>query len=151
MKLTDVIRRPLITEKTSILRERDGRTIVFEVATHANKTEIKRAIETLLGSKVEHVRTAIAHGKVKRQGRFAGQRSDWKKAYVKLREGEKLPEFFEGAYRHHNGCRFRTYKPTSPGRRFQTVQTFDDMTTSKPHKPLVENLHRRAAATIMAS
>jgi large subunit ribosomal protein L23 len=97
MKLTDVIRRPLITEKTSILRERDGRTIVFEVATHANKTEIKRAVETLLGSKVEHVRTAIAHGKVKRQGRFSGQRSDWKKAYVKLRQGEKLPEFFEGA------------------------------------------------------
>ena len=96
MKLTDVIRRPLITEKTSLLRE-DGRTIVFEVATGANKTEIKRAIETLLGSKVEHVRTAIAHGKVKRQGRFTGQRSDWKKAYVKLRTGEKLPEFFEGA------------------------------------------------------
>jgi large subunit ribosomal protein L23 len=97
MKLTDVIRRPLITEKTSILRERDGRTIVFHVAIDANKTEIKRAVETLLGSKVEQVRTAIAHGKVKRQGRFAGQRSDWKKAYVKLREGEKLPEFFEGA------------------------------------------------------
>ena len=97
MKLTDVIRRPLITEKTSLQRERDGRTIVFEVATRANKTEIKRAVESLLGSKVETVRTAIAHGKMKRQGRFAGQRSDWKKAYVKLREGEKLPEFFEGA------------------------------------------------------
>ena len=97
MKLTDVIRRPLITEKTSILREQDGRTIVFHVALDANKTEIKRAVETLLGSKVEHVRTAIAHGKVKRQGRFSGQRSDWKKAYVKLREGQKLPEFFEGA------------------------------------------------------
>jgi large subunit ribosomal protein L23 len=97
MKLTDVIRRPLITEKTSIQREQDGRTIVFEVATRANKTEIKRAVESLLGSKVDTVRTAIAHGKVKRQGRFAGQRSDWKKAYVKLREGEKLPEFFEGA------------------------------------------------------
>ena len=97
MKLTDVIRRPLITEKTSILRERDGRTVVFHVAVGANKTEIKRAVETLLGSKVEQVRTAIAHGKVKRQGRYAGQRSDWKKAYVKLREGQKLPEFFEGA------------------------------------------------------
>ena len=97
MKLTDVIRRPLITEKTSILRERDGRTIVFHVAIDANKTEIKRAVETLLGSKVAAVRTAISHGKVKRQGRFSGQRSDWKKAYVKLREGEKLPEFFEGA------------------------------------------------------
>lgn len=97
MKLTDVIRRPLITEKTSILREQDGRTLVFQVAVGANKTQIRRAVETLLGSKVETVRTAIAHGKVKRQGRFAGQRSDWKKAYVKLREGEKLPEFFEGA------------------------------------------------------
>ena len=96
MKLTDVIRRPLITEKTSILRE-DGRTIVFEVARPANKTEIKRAIEQLLGTKVESVRTVITHGKVKRQGRFAGQRSDWKKAYVKLREGAKMPEFLEGA------------------------------------------------------
>jgi len=95
-KLTDVIRRPLITEKTSIQRE-DGRTIVFHVAVHANKTEIKRAIERLLGSKVESIRTSIAHGKVKRQGRFAGRRSDWKKAYVRLREGEKMPEFLEGA------------------------------------------------------
>jgi large subunit ribosomal protein L23 len=97
MKLTDVIRRPLITEKTSIQREQDGRTLVFEVAAGANKTEIKRAVETLLGSKVEHVRTAISHGKMKRQGRFVGQRPDRKKAYVKLRQGEKLPEFFEGA------------------------------------------------------
>ena len=90
MKLTDVIRRPLITEKTSIQRERDGRTIVFEVATHANKTEIKRAVETLLGSKVEQVRTAIAHGKVKRQGRFSGQRSDWKKAFVSLHADQDI-------------------------------------------------------------
>ncbi|MES1255386.1 MAG: 50S ribosomal protein L23 [Acidobacteriota bacterium] len=96
MKLTDVIRRPLITEKTSILRE-DGRTIVFQVAIGANKTEIKRAIEQLFGSKVASVRTTISHGKVKRQGRFAGRRSDWKKAYVTLREGAKMPEFLEGA------------------------------------------------------
>ena len=96
MKLTDVIRRPLITEKTSILRE-DGRTIVFEVAPGANKIEVKRAIEQLLGAKVESIRTSISHGKIKRQGRFAGRRSDWKKAYVKLREGAKMPEFLEGA------------------------------------------------------
>jgi large subunit ribosomal protein L23 len=86
MKLTDVIRRPLITEKTSILRE-DGRTIVFHVAAGANKIEIKQAIEQLLGSKVESVRTSIQHGKVKRQGRFSGR----------LKEGEKVPEFLEGA------------------------------------------------------
>jgi large subunit ribosomal protein L23 len=96
MKLTEIIRRPLITEKTSIQRE-DGKTIVFEVATGANKVQIKQAIEKLLGAKVANVRTSIAHGKFKRQGRFMGQRSDWKKAYVTLREGEKMPEFLEGA------------------------------------------------------
>ena len=96
MKLTDVIRRPLVTEKTSILRE-DGRTLVFQVAPDATKVEVKQAVERLLGSKVASIRTSIAHGKVKRQGRFAGRRPDWKKAYVKLREGEKVPEFLEGA------------------------------------------------------
>jgi large subunit ribosomal protein L23 len=96
MKLTDVIRRPLVTEKTTLLRE-NARTIVFEVAAGATKVDIKRAVEKLLGSKVELIRTSIAHGKMKRQGRFMGQRSDWKKAYVKLREGEKIPEFLEGA------------------------------------------------------
>jgi large subunit ribosomal protein L23 len=96
MNLTDVIRRPLITEKTSILRE-DGKTIVFHVAAGATKIDIKRAVEHLLGARVATVRTALAHGKVKRQGRFVGRRSDWKKAYVRLRDGEKLPEFLEGA------------------------------------------------------
>jgi large subunit ribosomal protein L23 len=96
MKQTDVIRRPLITEKTTLLRE-DGRTLVFEVAPGATKIDIKRAVEKLLGAKVAGVRTALAHGKMKRQGRFVGQRSDWKKAYVKLKEGEKIPEFLEGA------------------------------------------------------
>jgi large subunit ribosomal protein L23 len=70
---------------------------VFQVATGANKIEIKQAIEKLLGSKVESIRTAMAHGKVKRQGRFSGRRSDWKKAYVRLKLGEKIPEFLEGA------------------------------------------------------
>ncbi len=96
MKLTDVIKRPLVTEKTTALRE-DARTLVFEVAAGATKVEIKHAVETLLGSKVEEIRTSISHGKIKRQGRFAGRRPDWKKAYVKLREGEKTPEFLEGA------------------------------------------------------
>jgi large subunit ribosomal protein L23 len=96
MKLTDVIRRPLVTEKTTLLRE-NARTIVFEVAAGATKVEIKHAVEKLLGSKVEDIRTSISHGKIKRQGRFAGRRADWKKAYVKLREGEKTPEFLEGA------------------------------------------------------
>jgi large subunit ribosomal protein L23 len=59
--------------------------------------EIKQAIEKLLGSKVASVRTAMTHGKMKRQGKFIGKRPDWKKAYVRLRDGEKVPEFLEGA------------------------------------------------------
>ena len=96
MKITDVIRRPLITEKTTVMRE-STQTLVFEVARDATKVDIKRAVEKLFGSKVADVRTSIAHGKFKRQGRFIGQRSDWKKAYVRLRDGEKVPEFLEGA------------------------------------------------------
>ena len=96
MKLTEVIRRPLVTEKTTTLRE-DGRTVVFEVARAATKVDIRRAFEQLLGAKVSDVRTANAHGKMKRQGRFVGRRADWKKAYVRLREGAKLPDFLEGA------------------------------------------------------
>jgi large subunit ribosomal protein L23 len=57
---------------------------------------VKHAVEKLFGSKVASVRTQIMHGKIKRQGRFAGQRSDWKKAWVRLRDGEKVPEFMEG-------------------------------------------------------
>ena len=96
MKITDVIRRPLITEKTTVIREA-GDTLVFEVARGANKIDIRRAVEQLLGSKVANVRTLLTHGKIKRQGRYSGQRSDWKKAYVRLRSGEKLPDFLQGA------------------------------------------------------
>jgi len=97
MKLTAVIRRPLVTEKTSIARELGGTTLAFEVAEDATKIDIKKAVEKLFGSKVASVRTQIMHGKFKRQGRFMGQRSDWKKAWVKLKAGEKVPEFLEGA------------------------------------------------------
>ena len=69
MKLTEVIRRPLVTEKTTTLRD-DGKTVVFEVAKDANKIDIKRAIEKLLGAKVADVRTSITRGKLKRQGRL---------------------------------------------------------------------------------
>ena len=96
MKLTDVIRRPLVTEKTTLLRE-DGRTVVFEVARSANKIDVRRAVEKLLGAKVDGVRTATTQGKLKRQGRFVGRRSDRKKAYVTLKAGQKLPDFLEGA------------------------------------------------------
>ena len=96
MKETEVIRRPLITEKTTRQRE-DSQTIVLEVALRATKVEVKQAVERLLGAKVASVRTAMNPGKIKRQGQFSGRRPDWKKAYVRLRSGEKMPEFLEGA------------------------------------------------------
>ena len=95
MKPTAVIRRPLVTEKTSLARE-TSETIVFEVAVGATKIDIRRAVEKLFGPKVASVRTEIMHGKFKRQGRFSGQRPDWKKAWVRLKAGEKVPEFTEG-------------------------------------------------------
>jgi large subunit ribosomal protein L23 len=96
MKLTQVIRRPLITEKTTIARE-SSLVVVFEVAAAATKIDVKHAVEKLFDTKVESVRTGIVHGKIKRQGRFEGQRPDWKKAWVRLRAGAKVPEIFEGA------------------------------------------------------
>ena len=96
MKQADVIRRIIVTEKSSIQREH-GQVLVFDVAKDATKIDVKQAVEQLLKAKVASVRTAIAHGKVKRQGRFSGQRPDWKKAYVRLRAGEAIPADFEGA------------------------------------------------------
>jgi large subunit ribosomal protein L23 len=95
MKLTDVIRRPLVTEKTTVAREHET-VVVFEVALRATKVDVKHAVEELFDTKVASVRTGIVHGKIKRQGRFSGQRSDWKKAWVRLRAGAKVPEIFEG-------------------------------------------------------
>ena len=94
MKLTDVIRRPLVTEKSTLQRELTN-VLAFEVAMGATKVEIAQAVEKLLGAKVEDVRTARTHGKTKRQGRFIGRRSDWKKAYVRLKPGEKVPDILE--------------------------------------------------------
>jgi large subunit ribosomal protein L23 len=96
MKVTSVIRRPVITEKSAVARE-TSQTVVFDVAPRATKVDVRRAVEQLFGTKVAEVRTSIVHGKMKRQGRFVGQRSDWKKAWIRLREGEKVPEFLEGA------------------------------------------------------
>jgi len=92
----EVIRRPLITEKTTTLKETQ-RSLCFEVHRDASKPEIKKAVESLFGVKVQDVRVANVHGKVKRQGRYVGRRPDWKKAYVVLKPGEKMIEFFEQA------------------------------------------------------
>jgi large subunit ribosomal protein L23 len=89
-----VIRRPIITEKGLGVKELQH-TVVFEVARDATKTEIKDAVQRVFKVKVDHVRTAIYHGKMRRRGRAEGFRRDWKKAYVKLAPGEKMIEYAE--------------------------------------------------------
>jgi len=95
MRIEEVIRRPLITEKSTGLRDRRN-IVAFEVDRRANKIQVKQAVEARFGVKVAEVRVANVHGKLRRQGRHSGHRPDWKKAYVRLAEGEKPIEFFEG-------------------------------------------------------
>ncbi len=87
-----VLRLPVITEKSTHIKE-NLRTLTFKVLRDANKQEIKQAVEEIFKVKVESVRVANFHGKVRRQGRFSGRRPDWKKAYVTLKKGEKMVEF----------------------------------------------------------
>jgi len=94
MTIQEVIRRPLVTEKGVEMKEA-ARTMCFEVAPDANKVQIRSAVERLFKVKVEEVRTVNGVGKIRRRGRFSGYRSDWKKAYVKLRKGQKVPEYTE--------------------------------------------------------
>ena len=94
MNLHEVIRRPLVTEK-GVAAKDEHRTLCFEVHGDANKTQVKTAVEKLFKVKVAEVRTANFEGKMRRRGRFTGYRPDWKKAYVKLKAGEKVPDFAE--------------------------------------------------------
>ena len=87
-----IIRKPLITEKGLGVKETEH-TLVFEVAAKATKTEVKEAVQTIFKVKVDSVRTANFQGKERRRGKFTGYRPDWKKAYVKLKAGEKMPEY----------------------------------------------------------
>jgi large subunit ribosomal protein L23 len=92
----DTLRHPIITEKSTILREATG-IYCFRADVRANKIEIARAVEALFGVKVAEVRTARVKGKVKRMGRYLGRRPEWKKAWVRLAPGEKEIEFFEAS------------------------------------------------------
>lgn len=89
-----IIIAPLITEKSTTLKEK-GPVMAFRVDRRANKVEIRQAVEALFKVKVDRVRTATVHGKWKRVGRYEGRKSDWKKAYVILKPGEKPVEYFE--------------------------------------------------------
>ncbi len=89
-----IILRPIITEKSTFLKDKN-REVCFEVAKGANKAEIKKAVEQLFKVKVESVRTQNKGGKWRRVGRSQGKTKSWKKAYVKLKEGEKMIPYFE--------------------------------------------------------
>ena len=90
--LSQVVRKPLVTERFADLRERDNK-FIFEVHPHANKHEIRQALEHYFGVKVTEVRTMNVRGKVKRLGRFSGKRADWKKAIVTLAKGDSIDLF----------------------------------------------------------
>ena len=96
MNANRIIRRPLVTEKSTMMREEGTNIIAFEVDPKANKIQVKDAVETLFKVKVDEVRLFNVRGKIKRMGRYAGKRRDWRKAYVRLKEGEKAPDFIEG-------------------------------------------------------
>jgi large subunit ribosomal protein L23 len=91
----DIIRRPIITEKTNIQKD-TANQVTFEVDPRANRIEVKRAVEKIFNVKVADTRTMHVIGKEKRRGRILGKRRNWKKAIVTLMPGERI-EFFEGA------------------------------------------------------
>jgi large subunit ribosomal protein L23 len=91
----EIIKRPLITEKTNIQKE-IANQVTFEVDRRANRIEIRQAVETAFKVKVANIQTMQVKGKVKRRGRSVGKRRDWKKAIITLMPGERI-DFFEGA------------------------------------------------------
>lgn len=92
MNKWEVIQGPLVTEKSTLVKE-GQRTLCFKVRPDATKTDIKNAVQNIFKVQVESVRTANFVGKLRRQRRWMGYRSDWKKAYVKLKEGQKMVEY----------------------------------------------------------
>ena len=94
MEAYSILKLPVITEKSTFQKE-NHQVLTFKVARNANKIDIKHAVEKVFKVKVASVRTANFHGKLRRQGRYAGRKPDWKKAYVTLKKGEKMFEFSE--------------------------------------------------------
>jgi large subunit ribosomal protein L23 len=91
-----ILQKPIVTEK-SVSAKEGNKTLCFKVDPRATKTEIKEAVQIVFKVKVESVNTSTFEGKMRRRGKTVGYRPDWKKAYVKLRSGEKVPEYTEGA------------------------------------------------------
>jgi large subunit ribosomal protein L23 len=94
MNIYDVIVRPIVTEKAVGKKETEN-ALCFEVNRDATKTEIRAAVQKLFKVKVADVQTTNTLGKLRRRGKFTGYRPDWKKAWVRLKDGEKMPEYTE--------------------------------------------------------
>lgn len=94
MSTRDIIRKPIITEKATHLKEKSN-IYVFEVERNCNKIEIRNAVQEMFKVTVEDVRTYITHGKMRTRGRFKGRKPDWKRALVQLKKGDTI-EIFEG-------------------------------------------------------
>lgn len=89
MNIRNIIKKPLVTEKASVAKEKEGK-YTFVVDKDANKYQIKQAVEEMFNVKVVSVHTAIFNGKAKRMGMYEGSKSDWKKAIVKLKDGQEI-------------------------------------------------------------
>ena len=94
MKEYDIIRGPVVTEKTTLQKELNNQ-LTFKVDRRANRVEIKDAVEKNFNTKVKQIRTIQVKGKVKQRGKILGKRKDWKKAIVTLMPGQRI-DFFEG-------------------------------------------------------
>ncbi len=148
MTIHDVLVRPLVTEK-GVTRRKNERTLCFRGGADANKTQVKQAVEKLFKVKVRGSAHGDFEGKLRRRGRFAGYRSDWKS----LREARGGPEGarVRGDVEIQHGDQEIT-RPTTPSRRLQTVVSREDITKETPEKSLVEPKQRsRAAATTPAA
>ncbi len=96
MSSYDILRLPHITEKAAIQKDDlDGRVVVFKVRPEATKQQVKAAVQRIFDVEVNSVRTANFKGKIKRMGKYRGRRAAWKKAYVTLKPGQDMPEFFD--------------------------------------------------------
>ena len=95
IELLKLVRKPHITEKSTRMKE-ELQTLCFRVDADATKVDIRRAIERIFAVKVADVRVLKVRGKLKRNRGFSGYRPSWRKAYVKLKPGEKMIEYFEG-------------------------------------------------------
>ncbi|HJM02452.1 MAG TPA: 50S ribosomal protein L23 [Arenicellales bacterium] len=95
-RLHQVLRRPIVSEKSTNAAD-SGQQVVFEVLTDATKNEIKTAVESLFEVSVEGVQVINVRGKIKRFGKTPGKRTNWKKAYVRLAEGDDIDFLGSGA------------------------------------------------------